>query len=225
MCYNMDLSLDKNFCYNKNYMYELELIIIFSGLFLPSFKNFPKLILNGSHNIKFIELLEIKFEQYTNWNIFLIIIYYTLYFFNTDNYILRDFITVNSNTIFIIFHSFYIYDYKLFTYFPKSNNMSILTFNICSFISHILPVIVFNYNSYTYNYQYDYINLGFYSLLLKTIWAFQNFGSFNVSEAYFDIKNDKIIHFVWYFTGFLDLFNGYLITTLKDNLNNKKYIQ
>lgn len=205
---------------------QLELIIILSGILLPSFKHIPKLLFDN-HNIKIIELLEIKFEQYTNWNLFLISIYYILYYFNINCYILRDFITINSNTIFILFHSSYIYDYKLFIYFPKSNNMSILTFNIFSFLSHILPVILFNY--YTLNdinnYEYQKNNLGFYTLILKLIWAFQNFGSFDITEAYFEIKNKKIIPYIWYYTSIIDILNGYLLIMLKDNLYNKKYIQ
>lgn len=192
---------------------QLELIILFFGLSLPYLKKIPKYLFN----IK-CDLAEIKTMQYTNINIALGFLYYGLRIFGINNFLLRDFITINSNSILVIYHSFYIYDYKLFYYFPKSNNMSIFTFHFCSSLVHILPTILFTTETLLCEYNYEHINISLYTILFKFIWTFQTFGSFDVSKAYFDIPI-KYVYILWYFAFIIDILSQLVHTMLKDNIN------
>jgi len=91
--------------YNKNSnQFELFLYTIFICMMISG---------KYTENIK-IDVLRRKINQYTNWNIYIIFLNYILInYFNINNLMISKFIANNSLNIFILFHTFIIYDSRI----------------------------------------------------------------------------------------------------------------
>lgn len=194
----------------KNDFKEFEKMLFFITIVLPFFHKIPKIIFKNNKRIIYWEL---KLSQYTNWNILIILLNCVLNYYNIYNNILLEFITVNSISICITFHLIYLNDYNLIYIFPKTNDMSFIEFHLCSFITHILPVIYFlyKYNNIEIEYQQPIycpnINIGIYTLLFKLLWCFTTVKDFEVAKIYSKEHNDlsrtalKFSFLIHYFTG------------------------
>jgi hypothetical protein len=107
-----------------------------------------------------IDVLRRKINQYTHWNIFMIIANSMLYnVFNIDNYLISRFIAINSFQIMSLFHLYILYDSNILFYATTDIKPYILKYNIfnkitdfylvrfeyfiCNIIAHILPVYIY----------------------------------------------------------------------------------
>jgi len=165
----------------------------------------------------FIENIPIKKKlcQYTNWNMVMILVnYISNNYFDYNNQIIDKFIAYNSFQIFILFHSFMIYDKRILFEelqgiepFSRSlilfNNISKRTLLSCEYfilniILHILPVYYYKDCLVYYN-NYTIINMYVYLIIFKFIWVLNIIGNFNVTSMYIpklDICNIKIINII-----------------------------
>lgn len=73
-------------------------------------------------------------KQYTMWNFYILLRYMI-----TNNKEILHFLTSNFIMIFIIFHSFFIFQPELIHEMPRKMNMSYTVFHIQNFIFHIFP--------------------------------------------------------------------------------------
>ena len=111
-----------------------------------------------SQSIK-IDILRRKINQYTNWNILMIIVNSMMYnIFNIDNNLISRFIAINSFQIMTLFHLFILYDSNILFYaqdikpfilkyniFNKISDFHLVRFEyfVCNLFVHILPVYVY----------------------------------------------------------------------------------
>lgn len=164
----------------------------------------------------FIENIAIKRKlcQYTNWNMVMILTnYISNNYFDYYNQIIDKFIAFNSLQIFILFHSFMVYDKRILFEelqgidpFSRSlsifNNISKRTLLSCEYfianiILHILPV--YYYKDCLVYYNNTDINMYAYLIIFKFIWVLNIIGNFNVTSIYIpklDICNIKIINII-----------------------------
>jgi hypothetical protein len=165
----------------------------------------------------FIENIPIKKKlcQYTNWNMVMILVnYISNNYFDYNNQIIDKFIAFNSLQIFILFHSFMVYDKRILFEelqgiepFSRSlilfNNISKRTLLSCEYfilniILHILPVYYYKDCLVYYNNNTN-INMYVYLIIFKFIWVLNIIGNFNVTSMYIpklDICNIKIINII-----------------------------
>lgn len=182
---------------------EYELIILGTTIFIPVSKKIINIILPQSYIKDFII---ISMSQYTNWNIFLIFIN----LINNNSY-LKIFITINSTTIFIIYHIFYITNRQLIKKIPNIPSFcNQIHIDIASFFVHVLPFIMYNF--YYTNYKLNH-NIGYHVVLYNMVWCFQCFLSFNPHTVYFNI-NDENVYLLWCFTMLTHISVGYLLNYL-----------
>ena len=128
-------------------------------LFLASIITLMPISKKYSQYIK-IDVLRRKINQYTNWNILMIIVNSIIYnIFNIDNHLISRFIAINSFHIMTLFHMFILYDSNILFYattdikpfilkyniFNKISNFYLVRFEyfICNIIAHILPVYIY----------------------------------------------------------------------------------
>ena len=164
----------------------------------------------------FIENIAIKRKlcQYTNWNMVMILVnYISNNYFDYYNQIIDKFIAFNSFQIFILFHSFMLYDKRILFEelqgidpFSRSlsifNNISKRTLLSCEYfigniILHILPV--YYYKDCLVYYKNTELNMYAYLIIFKFIWVLNIIGNFNVTSIYIpklDICNIKIINII-----------------------------
>nr|QPI16825.1 MAG: hypothetical protein NIOZUU159_00322 [Virus NIOZ-UU159] len=178
----------------------------------------------------FIENIAIKIKlcQYTNWNIVMILANYICNnYFDYNNKIIDKFIAFNSLQIFILFHSFMLYDKRILfeelqgiNPFSRSlslfDNISKRTLMSCEYfianiILHILPV--YYYKDCLVYYNNTELNMYTYLIIFKFIWVLNIIGNFNVTSIYIpklDICNIKIINIII----FNDIFVDKLLTEI-----------
>jgi len=178
----------------------------------------------------FIENIAIKIKlcQYTNWNIVMILVNYICNnYFDYNNKIIDKFIAFNSLQIFILFHSFMLYDNRILfeellgiNPFSRSlslfDNISKRTLMSCEYfianiILHILPV--YYYKDCLVYYNNTELNMYTYLIIFKFIWVLNIIGNFNVTSIYIpklDICNIKIINIII----FNDIFVDKLLTEI-----------
>lgn len=178
----------------------------------------------------FIENIAIKIKlcQYTNWNIVMILENYICNnYFDYNNKIIDKFIAFNSLQIFILFHSFMLYDKRILfeelqgiNPFSRSlslfDNISKRTLMSCEYfianiILHILPV--YYYKDCLVYYNNTELNMYTYLIIFKFIWVLNIIGNFNVTSIYIpklDICNIKIINIII----FNDIFVDKLLTEI-----------
>lgn len=162
----------------------------------------------------FVENIAIKKKlcQYTSWNIFMIVVnYINNNYFDYYNKIIDKFIAFNSLQIFILFHSFIIYDKRILfeeleginpflRYLSIFNNVSkrsLLSceYFICNIILHILPV--YYYKDCLLYYNDATLNMYAHLIIFKFVWVLNIIGNFNVTSLYvpkLDICNIKVIN-------------------------------
>jgi hypothetical protein len=168
-----------------------------------------------------IDVLRRKINQYTNWNILMIIVNSMMYnIFNIDNQLISRFIAINSFQIMTLFHLFILYDSNILFYaqdikpfilkynvFNKISDFHLVRFEyfICNLFVHILPVYVYrdfltiknvNENGIC---MYNNINMFQYIIMFKFMWVLNIFGDFNITSIYvpsFKGCNVKLINLV-----------------------------
>ena len=141
-----------------------------------------------------------KINQYTNWNLFLILCNMFLQAHGIENIFICKFIALNSFQIFIVYHAFVLYDSRiLFNIVEKqtkpflairlaNDNWNTLVIRaeyfIINIIVHVLPA--YYYMDYLIKKQQygNEINMALYTILFKFFWALNVFGNFNVVSIY-----------------------------------------
>jgi len=182
---------------------EYELILITTSIMIPIIRKIITKITNKSFGL----MSTITLSQYTNWNVILIGVNY---FYPNVN--LEIFITINSSTIFIIYHIFRFANsdkIRLVPNIPKC--FSLMTIDFCSFFVHVLPGVVYIYD-FIYNksgkYRIEH-NIGYDVVLFNLIWAFQSFNTFSPCSVYF-LVNDHYVYNVWCTTIISHILCGYI---------------
>jgi len=173
-----------------------------------------------SQSIK-IDVLRRKINQFTNWNILMIIVNSMMYnIFNIDNNLISRFIAINSFQIMTLFHLFILYDSNILFYaqdikpfilkynvFNKISDFHLVRFEyfICNLFVHILPVYMYRDFLTIKNVNengicvYNNINMFQYIIMFKFMWVLNIFGDFNITSIYvpsFKGCNVKLINLV-----------------------------
>jgi len=168
-----------------------------------------------------IDVLRRKINQYTNWNILMIIVNSMMYnIFNIDNQLISRFIAINSFQIMTLFHLFILYDSNILFYaqdikpfilkynvFNKISDFHLVRFEyfICNLFVHILPVYMYRDFLTIKNVNengicvYNNINMFQYIIMFKFMWVLNIFGDFNITSIYvpsFKGCNVKLINLV-----------------------------
>lgn len=166
-------------------------------VFMPFVKYIPDYVSDTKNTNH--EVIKRKINQYTNWNLFLILCNYILNnSYDIRNIFLSKFIALNSFQIFLVYHLFIFYDRGLlfeitdknskpFTCIniPKYNNLIIrIEYFIINIFIHILPA--YFYSDFLFKKQAygNEINMSLYTMLFKFFWALNVFGNFNVVSIY-----------------------------------------
>jgi hypothetical protein len=173
-----------------------------------------------SQSIK-IDVVRRKINQYTNWNILMIIFNSVIYnIFNIDNHLISRFIAINSFQIMTLFHLFILYDSNILFYaidtkpfilkynvFNKISDFHLVRFEyfICNIFVHILPAYAYkdfltikNVNDNAIC-ECNNINMFQYIILFKFMWVLNIFGDFNITSIYvpsFNWCNVKLVNLV-----------------------------
>jgi hypothetical protein len=197
---------------NNNYI-QFELFLITMITLMPISKKYSQFIK--------IDVLRRKINQYTNWNILMIIANSIMYnIFNIDNVLISRFIAINSFQIMTLFHLFILYDSNILFYaldtkpfilkynvFNKISDFHLVRFEyfICNIFVHILPAYAYkdfliikivNENAIC---EYNNINMFQYIILFKFMWVLNIFGDFNITSIYvpsFNWCNVKLVNLV-----------------------------
>jgi len=168
------------------------------------------------------DVLRRKINQYTNWNILMILANATLYnVFNIDNPIISRFIAINSFQIMTLFHLFLLYDSNVLfcvmdakpfllkhALFSRiSNHLLVRTeYFVANIVVHILPV--YFYKDYLSSRRVDAsatatmatpIDMFHYIIMFKFMWVLNIFGDFNITSIYvptFSGCNVKLVNLV-----------------------------
>jgi len=210
-----DISSDNNTLsnlLNNNYI-QFELFLITMITLMPISKKYSQFIK--------IDVLRRKINQYTNWNILMIIANSIMYnIFNIDNVLISRFIAINSFQIMTLFHLFILYDSNILFYaldtkpfilkynvFNKISDFHLVRFEyfICNIFVHILPAYAYkdfltiknvNENAIC---EYNNINMFQCIILFKFMWVLNIFGDFNITSIYvpsFNWCNVKLVNLV-----------------------------
>jgi len=189
--------------YNKDSnQFELFLYIIFICMMISK---------KYTDNIQ-VDVLRRKINQYTNWNIYIIFLNYLLInYAGINNLLISKFIANNSLNIFIIFHSFLLYDSRILfqtidnTPFVLNKIINCISdkrllqteYMICNIIFHVLPVYFYRDTLVHYKSYDDTKNLYLYTILFKFMWTLNIFGNYNFMSIYipsFEFSNIKLIN-------------------------------
>jgi hypothetical protein len=190
--------------YNKDSnQFEVFLYIIFIFMMISKYYN---------DNIN-IDILRRKINQYTNWNIYLIFLNYLLInYFGINNLLITKFIANNSLNIFIIFHSFMLYDSRILFQIVDSSKPFFLNkiircvsdkkllqteYMICNIVFHVLPVYFYRDTIIHYKSYDDTKNMYLYTIIFKFMWTLNIFGNYNFMSIYipsFEFSNIKLIN-------------------------------
>jgi hypothetical protein len=208
-CYN--ISIVKNYDHNlinyrDHYNYNhFEIFFATIIMLMPISKKYSPFIKN--------DVLRRKINQYTNWNILMILANSALYnIFRIDNYIISRFIAINSIQIMTLFHMFMIYDSNVLfcvmdakpvllkhTIFSKISNNLLVRFEyfIANIMVHIMPV--YYYRDYLTIKDNSNIDMFHYIIMFKFMWVLNIFGDFNITSIYvptFNGCNVKLVNLV-----------------------------
>ena len=159
-----------------------------------------------------VDVLRRKINQYTNWNIYIIFLNYILInYAGINNLLISKFIANNSLNIFMIFHSFLLYDSRIL-FQTLDNTPFVLNkiikgisdklllqteYMICNIIFHVLPVYFYRDTLVHYKSYDDTKNLYLYTILFKFMWTLNIFGNYNFMSIYipsFEFSNIKLIN-------------------------------
>lgn len=188
---------------NLNEVQEYETILVFVTIAIPCFIKFLKSFLPES---PFNKWVIVTASQYTNWNLCLVLINH---FHN--NRLMNIFLTINTSTIFIIYHIFYFTNKPLIKQIPNVPDFCTnIHIDITNVIVHVIPFIGYVYDYFKNKYICEY-NLGYNVILFNMIWALQCFLSFDPYTVYFKIS-DLNVYKLWMFVIFLNISIGYILT-------------
>jgi hypothetical protein len=208
-CYNISIveNYDHNLInYKDHYNYnQFEIFFITIITLMPISKKYSPFIKN--------DVLRRKINQYTNWNILMILANSALYnIFRIDNYIISRFIAINSIQIMTLFHMFMIYDSNVLfcvmdakpvllkhSIFSKISNNLLVRFEyfIANIMVHIMPV--YYYREYLTIKDNSNIDMFHYIIMFKFMWVLNIFGDFNITSIYvptFNGCNVKLVNLV-----------------------------
>ena len=160
-------------------------------IFMPFVKYIPQYVLEN-------DTMKRKINQYTNWNLFLILCNSILYWYGIDNIFLCKFIALNSFQIFFIYHAFIIYDKGILFDITDKQIRPLIPLNIERYNKTLIQAEYFIINIFIHilpaYYYIDYlikkqpygneINMALYTILFKFFWALNVFGNFNVVSIY-----------------------------------------
>ena len=194
---------------------QFELFLITMITLMPISKKYSQFIK--------IDVMRRKINQYTNWNILMIIANSVIYnIFNIDNQLISRFIAINSFQIMTLFHLFILYDSNILFYaldtkpfilkynvFNKISDFHLVRFEyfVCNIFVHVLPAYAYkdfltiknvNINDNRIC-EYNNINMFQYIILFKFMWVLNIFGDFNITSIYvpsFNWCNVKLINLV-----------------------------
>jgi hypothetical protein len=211
------ISLANNYNHlNHNYNHNhFEIFFATLIMLMPISKKYTHYIRN--------DLVRRKINQYTNWNILMIIANSALYnIFSIDNYIISRFIAINSVQIMTLFHLFMVYDSNVLfcvmdatplllkgSVFSRISNNLLVRFEyfVANIIVHILPVYYYGdyltlkgdgANGICDDEGYK-IHMFYYLIMFKFMWVLNIFGDFNITSIYvptFSGCNVKLINIV-----------------------------
>jgi hypothetical protein len=203
----------------RNSLYDYNQFEIFYGIIIalmPISKRYSPCIQN--------DVVRRKINQYTNWNILMILANATLYnVFNLNNHIISHFIAINSFQIMTLFHMFMIYDSNVLfcvmdakpfllkhPLFNRISNHILVRseYFVANIVVHILPV--YFYKDYLTLRNSDEvtdtattaamsIDMFHYIIMFKFMWVLNIFGDFNITSIYvptFSGCNVKLINLV-----------------------------
>ena len=206
---------DSNFYNNNTYNYnQFELFLATIITLMPISKKYSQYIT--------IDVMRRKINQYTNWNILMIIANSTLFnIFYIDNHLISRFIAINSLQIMSLFHMFILYDSNILFHamdaspillkhrvFNRISNENLvrLEYFVANIVIHILPV--YYYKDYLVlkdgcavicdNNNYK-IHMFQYLIMFKFMWVLNIFGDFNITSIYvptFEGCSIKLINLV-----------------------------
>ena len=184
---------------------EYEAMLIFVAISMPSFIKCVKFYFPHNTVGKWFAITA---SQYTNWNICLVVINH---FYN--NRFMNLFLTINSTTIFIVYHMFYLTNKPLIKQIPNipefCNDYHI---NIVNVIVHVVPFIGYIYDFYKNRYLVDTIdyNAGYNVIFFNMIWALQCFQSFDPHTVYFQVSYSNVYK-MWVLIIILNLSVGFCL--------------
>ena len=187
-----------NFNYSQFEIFYITLIIL-----MPFSKKYAPLIKS--------DVVRRKINQYTNWNLLMILANSILYnVFGINNYIISQFIAINSIQIMTLFHMFIIYDSNVL-FCVMNDEPVLLKHSICRKIScshlvrfeyllgnivvHILPVYFYR----DFLFLSSEIEMFPYIIMFKFMWVLNIFGDFNITSIYvptFNGCNVKLVNIV-----------------------------
>jgi hypothetical protein len=183
---------------------QFEIFYITLIMLMPFSKKYAPLIKN--------DVVRRKINQYTNWNLLMILANYVLYnVFGIDNYIISRFIAINSIQIMTLFHMFIMYDSNVL-FCVMNDEPVLLNHSICRRIStcnlvrfeyllgnivvHILPVYFYSKYLFLGSTELDMLP---YIIMFKFMWVLNIFGDFNITSIYvpsFDGCNVRLVNIV-----------------------------
>jgi hypothetical protein len=188
----------------NNYNYnQFEIFYITFIMLMPFSKKYAPLIKS--------DVVRRKINQYTNWNLLMILANYALYnVWGIDNHIISRFIAINSFQIMTLFHLFIMYDSNVL-FCVMNDTPVLLKPSICRWISvsnlvrleylignivvHILPVYFYR----DYLFIASKLDMLPYIIMFKFMWVLNIFGDFNITSIYvpsFDGCNVRLVNIV-----------------------------
>jgi hypothetical protein len=198
------LAIPASLANNHNYDYnQFEMFYIFFIMLMPFSKKYAPLIKS--------DVVRRKINQYTNWNLLMILANYALYnVWGIDNHIISRFIAINSIQIMTLFHLFIMYDSNVL-FCVMNDEPVLLKHSICRRIStsnlvrleylignivvHILPVYFYR----KYLFLAAELDMLPYIIMFKFLWVLNIFGDFNITSIYvpsFDGCNVRLLNIV-----------------------------
>jgi hypothetical protein len=194
----------KQASHNASHDYNhFEMFYIFFIMLMPLSKKYAPLIKS--------DVVRRKINQYTNWNLVMILANYALYNgWGIDNYIISRFIAINSIQIMTLFHLFIMYDSNvlfcvmndepvLLKHFIcrriSTSNLVRMEYLIGNIVVHILPVYFYR----KYLFLGTELDMLPYIIMFKFMWVLNIFGDFNITSIYvpsFDGCNVRLVNIV-----------------------------
>jgi hypothetical protein len=193
--------------HNYNYN-QFELFYITFIMLMPFSKKYAPLIKS--------DVVRRKINQYTNWNLLMILANYALYnVWGINNHIISRFIAINSIQIMTLFHLFIMYDSNVL-FCVMNDEPVLLKHSICRRIStsnlvrleylignivvHILPVYFYrDYLAIDSSGAGGDLDMLPYIIMFKFMWVLNIFGDFNITSIYvpsFDGCNVRLVNIV-----------------------------
>jgi hypothetical protein len=194
--------------HNYNYNYnQFEIFYITFIMLMPFSKKYAPLIKS--------DVVRRKINQYTNWNLLMILANSLLYnVWGINNHIISRFIAINSIQIMTLFHMFIMYDSNVL-FCVMNDEPVLLKHSICRRIStsnlvrleylignivvHILPVYFYRDYLFIASGAGGDLDMLPYIIMFKFMWVLNIFGDFNITSIYvpsFDGCNVRLVNIV-----------------------------